>query len=205
MSPVIRTWLGFAALGAALIHLAVGATAPFPLSVLLVGFGLAELAWGIATLATGRVLTARIVVGATLIPVLIWGATAVLGSGLGVTSAQTGLPLYPMAVASLFNLFLAATVAIALRRAANGPPTAVGAAALRAATPSASTPSASTSSASSPSGWRFLTGLVVGGFLLSALTTPALAATEVGSHAVPHGSHGVTQLIVPNSGGHGSH
>ena len=37
------------------------------------------------------------------------------------------------------------------------------------------------------------------------LTTPALAATEVGSHAVPHGSHGVTEVIVPESGGHGSH
>lgn len=185
MSPVMRTWLGFAALGSALIHLAVGATAPFPLSVLLVGFGVAELGWGIATLATGRVLAAKTVAGAALIPVLIWGATAALGSGLGVTNAEIGLPLYPMGVASLFNIFLAATVAIALRRAPNGPPTPVGAAA--------------------PAGWRFLTGLVLGGFLLSALTTPALAATEVGSHAVPHGSHGVTELIVPDSADHRSH
>ncbi|MDJ0339774.1 hypothetical protein [Cryobacterium sp. PH31-O1] len=198
MSPVLRTWLGFAALGAALIHLAVGVTAPFPLSVLLVGFGIAELGWAIATLAAGRVIAPRVVVGAALIPVFIWGATAALGSGLGVTSAQTGLPLYPMAVASLFNIFLAVTVAIALRRAPSGIPTPVGAAAARA--PQASEPRAAT-----PGGWRFLTGLVVGGFLLSALTTPALAATEVGSHAVPHGSHGVTQVTVPNSGGHGSH
>ena len=190
MSPVLRTWLGFAALGAALIHLAVGVTAPLPLSVLLVGFGIAELGWGIATLAAGRVITPRIVVGAALIPVFVWGATAALGSGLGVTSAQTGLPLYPMAVAALFSIFLAATVAIALRREPNGILTLAGAAAPRAAT---------------PGGWRFLTGLVVGGFLLSALTTPALAATEVGSHAVPHGSHGVTEVTVPDSGGHGSH
>lgn len=190
MSPVLRTWLGFAALGAALIHLAVGVTAPFPLSVLLVGFGITELGWGIATLAAGRVIAPRVVVGAALIPVFIWGATAALGSGLGVTSAQTGLPLYPMAVASLFNVFLAATVAIALRRASNGIPTPA---------------SASTPGAAAPGGWRFLTGLVVGGFLLSALTTPALAATEVGSHAVPHGSHGVTEVTVPDSDGHGSH
>ena len=190
MSPVVRTWMGFAALGAALIHLAVGVTAPFPLSVLLVGFGVAELGWGIATLATGRITVPRIVVGAALIPVFIWGATAALGSGLGVTSAQTGLPLYPMAVASLFNIFLAATVAIELRRATNGVRIPASATAQGTAT---------------PSGWRFLTGLVVGGFLLSALTTPALAATEVGSHAVPHGSHGVTEVITPESGGHGSH
>ncbi|SEN58787.1 hypothetical protein E3O25_10730 [Cryobacterium sp. TMT1-3] len=193
MSPVLRIWLGFAALGAALIHLAVGVTAPLPLSVLLVGFGIAELGWGIATLAAGRVIAPRVVVGAALIPVFIWGSTAALGSGLGVTSAQTGLPLYPMAVSSLFNIFLAATVAIALRRASHGIPTPVGAAGageLRAAT---------------PGGWRFLTGLVVGGFLLSALTTPALAATEVGSHAVPHGSHGVTQVTEPDPGSHGAH
>ncbi len=190
MSPVLRTWLGFAALGAALIHLAVGATAPFPLSVLLVGFGVAELAWGIAILAAGRVLIPRLALGASLIPVLIWGLTAALGSGLGVTTAQTGLPLFPMAIASLFNLFLAVTVAITLRNAQNGPPTPVHSAAAVSA---------------SPSGWRFLTGLVVGGFLLSALTTPALAATEVGSHAVPHGTHGVTEPLVLNPAGHGAH
>jgi hypothetical protein len=133
---------------------------------------------------------ARIVVGAALIPVFTWGTSAVLGSGLGVSSAQAGLPLYPMAVASLFNIFLAATVAITLRRAPNG-----------FLTPAkASTPGSAT-----PGGWRFLTGLVVGGFLLSALTTPALAATQVGSQAVPHGTHGGTEVSVPNSGDHGSH
>ena len=197
MSPVVRTWLGFAAFGAALIHLAVGVTAPLPLSVLLVGFGIAELGWGIATLTAGRVLVPRIIVGAALIPVFIWGTTAVLGNGLGVTSGQTGLPLYPMSVASLFNVFLAATVAIALRRSPTGPPTP--------ATPSIETRRASAAGAATPSGWRFLTGLVVGGFLLSALTTPALAATEVGSHAVPHGSPGVTEPTIPDSGGHGAH
>ena len=198
MSSVVSIWLGFAALGAALIHLAVGVTAPFALAVLFVGFGVVELGYGIATLATGRVLLPQITVGAALIPVFSWGLTAVLGSGLGVTSAQTGLPLFPLAIASLFNLFLAATAAIALRRAPNALPTSVGAAA----------PGTNTPDTANPGGWRFLTGLVVGGFLLSALTTPALAATEVGSHAVPHGSHGVTEVTIPDSGptdGHESH
>ncbi|MCY7404184.1 MAG: hypothetical protein LH475_06115 [Cryobacterium sp.] len=185
-------------------------TAPFRLSVLLVGFGIAELGWGIATLATGRVLAARIVVAAALIPVLTWGATAALGSGLGVTSAETGLPPYPMAVASVFNIFLTVTVAIVLRRAPKALPTtggaaASGAAGSGAARPGAATPGAATPGAATPGGWRFLVGLVVGGLLLSGLTTPALAATEVGSHAVPHGSHGVPELIVPDPGGHGSH
>lgn len=200
MSPVIRTWLGFAALGAALIHLAVGATAPLPLSILLVGFGIAELGWGIATLAVGRVLVPRIIVGAGLLPIFTWGLTSALGSGLGINSVQTGLPLHPMAVASLFDIFLSATVAIALRQASKGRPMLVGAAATR-----PGTASATNSRATNPSGWRFLTGLVVGGFLLSALTTPALAATEVGSHAVPHGTHGVTELVVPDPAVHGAH
>ena len=197
MSPVVRTWLGFAALGAALIHLAVGVTAPLTLSVLLVGFGVAELGWGIATLAAGRVLVPRVIVGAALIPVFIWGTTAVLGSGLGVTSGQTGLLLYPMAVASLFNVFLAATVAIALRHSPPGPPTP---ATPRTSAVGASAVGASAVGAATPSGWRFLTGLVVGGFLLSALTTPALAATEVGSRAVPHGPHGMSAVTLPDSG-----
>ncbi|WP_104083438.1 hypothetical protein [Cryobacterium sp. Y11] len=197
MSPVVRTWLGFAALGAALIHLAVGVTAPLTLSVLLLGFGVAELGWGIATLAAGRVLVPRVIVGAALIPVFMWGTTVVLGSGLGVTSSQTGLLLYPMAVASLFNIFLAATVAIALRHSPPGLPTP--------ATLGTSVVGTSAVGAATPSGWRFLTGLIVGGFLISALTTPALAATEVGSHAVPHGSHKVTEPTVPNSGGHDAH
>ncbi|WP_146069912.1 hypothetical protein [Cryobacterium sp. M15] len=190
MSPVTRIWMGFAALGAALVHLAVGVTAPFPLSVLLVGFGIAELGWGIAALARDRIIVPRIIVGAALIPVFIWGATAALGSGLGVTSAQTGLPLYPMAVASLLNIFLAATVAIAQRHASNKVTAPVGAA---------------LHGTAAPNGWRFLTGVVVGGFLLSALTTPALAATEIGSHALPHGSHGVTAVIMPQPVDHGSH
>ena len=180
MSPVVHTWLGFAALGAALIHLAVGVTAPFPLSVLFLGFGSAELCWGIATLATGRALLPRIVMGAALVPAVSWGLAVLLGSGLGTTITSTGLPLYPLATASLFNLFLFATVALSLRRAPTGLPAAI--------------------DTVTPTGWRSLTGLVAGGFLLSALTTPALAATEVGSRAVPHGPHGMSAVTLPDSG-----
>lgn len=40
-----------------------------------------------------------------------------------------------------------------------------------------------------PSAVRYLTALMAGGLVVSALTTPALAATEAGSYAQPHGEH----------------
>ncbi|TFD47812.1 hypothetical protein E3T55_14760 [Cryobacterium frigoriphilum] len=179
MSAVTRLWLAFAALGAGLIHVAVGASAPFPLAVLLVGFGIAELAWGVATLSLGRLPAPRAVTGAALIPVFVWGATAALGSGLGVSAEATGLPLYSMAVASLFNLFLAVVMAVHQRhRSAEAAAADAGGAS---AVSTRSTPAAA-------GGWRFLTALTLGGVLFSGLTTPALAATDAGQLAVPHGT-----------------
>ena len=176
MSAVTRLWLAFAALGAGMIHVAVGASAPFPLAVLLVGFGVAELAWGVAALSMGRLPVPRAVTGAALIPVFVWGATAALGSGLGVSADATGLPLYSMAIASSFNLFLAVVMAVHQRRAST-----------EAASPVTltDTPRAAPVAAG---GWRFLTALTLGGVLFSGLTTPALAATDAGQLAVPHGT-----------------
>ncbi|WP_105036210.1 hypothetical protein [Cryobacterium aureum] len=179
MTPVIRMWLGFAALGAALIHLAVGAGAPLPLSILLVGFGLAELGWAVVTLSQTRPVAIRVVFGATLIPVLVFATTATLGSGLGVSAAETGLPMYPMVIASLFNLYLAGSLAVIIRKKANTSPS-----------------TERTRKVAQPGGWRFLTALVVAGLVVSGLTTPALAATNAGLYAVPHGAP---------SGGHSSH
>lgn len=179
MSAVTRLWLAFAALGAGMIHVAVGASAPFPLAVLLVGFGLAELGWGVAALSLGRLPAPRAVTGAALIPVLTWGATASLGSGLGVSSEAIGLPLYSMAIASLFNLYLAVVMTVHQRRSAAEP-------VLSAA--GGASPARAGTAPGAASGWRFLAALTVGGMLFSGLTTPALAATDAGQLAVPHGS-----------------
>jgi hypothetical protein len=43
--------------------------------------------------------------------------------------------------------------------------------------------------------------LGVGALAMAAVTTPALAATEAGEHAHPHGEHGTSQ----HDDGHGSH
>lgn len=184
MTPVIRLWLAFAAIGAALIHLAVGASAPLPLAFILVGLGIAELGWGVATLVRGFIVAPTVTLVAALAPVFIWGAAATLGSGVGVPAESMALPLLPMAVASLFDIFLSVSLAVIRRRVLCG-----------------HTPSAD---AAAPEGWRFLAGLVIGGVLFSGLTTPALAATDAGLYAVPHGSHSIPGLQLPE-GSHSHH
>jgi len=182
MNPIIRIWLAFAAIGAALIHLAVGAAAPLPLSIILVGFGIAELGWGVVTLYRGRVLAQDATIALALVPVFVWGVTATLGSGLGVAAGSTGLPFYPMAVASLFGISLSAALAVFRRLGSRSPaaPEADDAADTAVAQTLVELPA-----------WRFLAAVIVGSVLFSGLTTSALAATEAGKHAVPHGSHSI--------------
>ena len=187
MTPLVRIWLAFSAIGAALIHLAVGASAPLVLGIILVGFGLTELGWGALVLIRSRLLAPGIVLGTSLGPVIVWAAAMSLHSSFGLPAEAVALPLFPMLIASLFNLFLAGSLGVVRRRAASSEPV---------------TPS--TAVESDPQGWRFLTGLILAGFLVSGLTTPALAATDAGAHAVPHGSHAVPGLEFLD-GGHAHH
>ena len=190
MTPISRLWLSFAAIGAGTIHLAVGASAPVLLMITLVGFGAAELGWGAVTLVRGRALAPGAALFGALIPVFVWGAVATLGSGLGVPAAATGLPLQPMATATLFDLFLAGSLALILRRASAAP----------AAPATRTAPHAPDAAvAAQPAGWRFLAALTLAALVVSGLTTPALAATDAGTHAVPHGSHGLPAAPTPES------
>lgn len=185
MTPLVRIWLAFSAIGAALIHLAVGASAPLVLGIILVGFGLAELGWGVLVLIRSRLLVPGIVLTAALGPVIVWAAAISLGFGL--PAEAVALPLFPMLVASLFDLFLAGSLAVRRRRAL-----------------ARSSGALSTATTPDPQGWRFVTGLILAGFLVSGLTTPALAATDAGSHAVPHGSHSIPGFEFLD-GGHAHH
>jgi len=183
MTSISRLWLAFAAIGAGTIHLAVGAGAPVLLAIALVGFGVAELGWGVATLVRGKILAPEPALLGALIPVLVWGLTATLGSGFGLPAGSTGLPYFPMMVASLFGLFIAGALAIGLRSARR----------LVHAVGSDGVTTRGirrTDAQPAPQGWRFLVALTIGALVFSGLTTPALAATEAGAHAVPHGSHG---------------
>ena len=73
----------------------------------------------------------------------------------------------------------------------------------RAARPSADRVGA-TDAASRPAvdGRLSLAGLVAGALLVAGLATPALAATEAGELAVPHGEHG-TSVTDADHGGDG--
>lgn len=156
MDAVVRAWLGFIALGAGLIHLALVIGSPPAIAVPLLIVGVAEFGWGVFAFTAPRIPFARAARIGALVPILGWVAVILTGGGTGL-----GLRTLPMLVASLFDLAVAIGITVVLRRAAAG---------------------------SRPIGTvRYLVGLGIGALLVAALTTPALAATEAGEYAVPHG------------------
>ncbi|MCY7325101.1 MAG: hypothetical protein LH605_03105 [Microbacteriaceae bacterium] len=169
MSQIVRTWLGFTAIGAGLIHLALVISSPLPIAAVVLLLGLAEIAWGVVTFARDWVPAPRVASAVAIAPLLVWSLLLVVATTLDAASLAESLPLLPMAIASIFELFAAAVLATHLRRARNA----------GAADPAPTLPSPG----------RYLVGLMAGALLVGALTTPALAATDAGRYAQPHGSH----------------
>jgi hypothetical protein len=213
VSLLIRHWLALAALGAALIHLAVGAGSPPAAMVALLVIGLAEGAWAVAVLRSDRLpVPAWAVVGA-LVPVAGWAllvTAAVVMSAPGITS---DLPAIPMLAATLLDLTVAAVVGRHLRSRAEVDAEAVCTAVEAdlpaetalvgsgAARPSAATAPAATAAVARPAapepeatGGRYLAGVLVGAFVIAGLVTPALSLTRAGEFAVPHGQHSSVDL-----------
>jgi len=116
VSPVIRSWVAFAAVGAGLIHLALVISAPLLGGVLLAGVGIAEFAWGVLVMFDEQFLVPRIAVVAALAPVALWIA------GLGVPAFRPA----PLAIATLLELFVALAIAVSLRRARAARPVGTG-------------------------------------------------------------------------------
>ena len=115
MSLLIRHWLALAALGAALIHLAVGAGSSPASMVALLVIGAAELAWAVAVLRSDRLPTPAWAVVGALVPVAGWAllvSAAVVLAAPGITS---GIPALPMLAATLLDLTIAAVVGRHLR------------------------------------------------------------------------------------------
>lgn len=175
MSTITRGWLAFAAIGTALIHLALVVGSPLPLGVVYAAMGAAELAWGVAAMTATRLPTPRLALTGALIPLLLWMlllASAVTTQNPAVAAA---VPLLPLAVATLFELLVAGTIAVHLRRSG-----------------------AVAHNPKAPSAGKYLLGLMVGSLLVAGLTTPALAATEAGRLAQPHGEHS-DEFVVDDS------
>ncbi|WP_350348776.1 hypothetical protein ABIQ69_02250 [Agromyces sp. G08B096] len=196
----MRSWPMLAAVGAGLVLIAVAAGAGgasawgIAASIVLTGCGAAALGWGVLALRAGEVPAPR----ATLVA----SAGALAASGALVASGAApslGIAVLPLAVADVF-LLVVAVAAAAEFRAGRRPARDDGR--RRSARDGRDELDDRDGSAgrvgrdgSAGGGGLSVVGLLLGAALVSGLATPALAATDAGELAVPHGElHG---------GGHG--
>jgi hypothetical protein len=171
LSALARTWPMLCALGAGLVQLALAAGAGGTVGGLLAAAGAAGLGWGVLSLRAGRALVPGLVLGTGA--ALLVSAGVLVGSGLAETA---DVPVGPLLAASVFTIVVAGHCAVLVRVRARH---------ARAGRSDATTPRAAAVDERLP-----LVGLVVGALLVAGLATPALAATEAGRLAVPHGEHG---------------
>lgn len=176
LSAMTRSWPMLGALGAGLVLAALAAGAGGAPQVVLAGLGVAALGWGVLSLRAGRMLAPRTVLGVAAAALLTGGAAV----GAGVMTDVAGLPL---AAASVFVASVALPAAVAVRAGRAEHARVEEPASLRIEEPAKP-------QCQDPHTFRTLAGLAVGAALVSALATPALAATEAGETAVPHGRHG---------------
>jgi hypothetical protein len=115
VDAVVRAWLGFLALGAGVIHLALAIGAPAPVAAPLLAIGAAEFTWGVFAFTAPRIPLPRVARLLALVPILGWVAVLLAGGG------GLGVRTLPMLVASLFDVVIAIGISIALRRAGRAP------------------------------------------------------------------------------------
>lgn len=180
MSQIRRTWLAFAAIGAGFVHLALVISAPLPIAIVLAGLGIAELGWGVVTFGRERPVApvaARIVAAA---PIVLWSLLVVAATVLDAPAIASSLAIVPMGIAAIFEVFAIVVLTAHLRRQQKTD-------APRPAPPM-------------PSAGRYLIALFAGALIAGGLTTPALAATQAGRYAQPHGQHNAN-FVPPSSDG----
>ncbi|MEV8359981.1 hypothetical protein [Microbacterium sp. NPDC076895] len=155
---ITAIWLGILAVGAALLHLAAGAGAPPAWLAILVAIGTVELGWGVLTLRRGALTRPLItLVGATA-AILISAVAAISGA----------MPWLVLIVVLSFDGAIAVITAFSVRSVDSTRRARAGS--RRPGTPLAT-----------------ILSFVGSAVVVAALATPALAATEAGAHAVPHG------------------
>jgi hypothetical protein len=178
VSSITRTWLAFAAIGAGLVHLALVISSPLPVGAVEAILGFVEFGWGVLTFSRERIAYPRAVLFGALVPLMLWALLVGIATAFRTPEIASSLGFVALGIATVLELFIAVTIAIHIRRG----------------TDFRSIPRA-------PSAGRYLVGLAVGAVVVAALTTPALANTEAGTFAVPHGSHGIT-FDLPGHAGH---
>lgn len=184
LSALARTWPMLCALGAGLVLLALAAGAGGTVGGVTAAAGAAGLGWGVLSLRAGRALVPDLVLGTGA--ALLVGAGALVGSGL---AAAAGVPVGPLLAASAFVIVVAGHCAVVVRGRARAGREG------RAGRADAAAPRVAAVDGRVP-----LVGLVVGALLVAGVATPALAATEAGRLAVPHGEHGGGSSSVPDHG-----
>jgi hypothetical protein len=162
MSTITRMWLGFAALCAGIIHLAMIGNSPVPIAILLAVIGALECAWGLVTFVRTRLLFPRVVLVVALAPILLWGGLVGSASISNDPSVSSYLGFTAMAIASGLGLFISVLLAVKVRLGTDF--------------------SEPTRESSAP---RYLLGVFVGGLLAAAIVTPALSASDAGKYAKP--------------------
>jgi hypothetical protein len=167
MSAITRTWIAFAAVGTGLIHVALVIGSPLALGIPLAILGVVEFAWGILAFTRDELPFARAAMVVAVVPLLAWGLLVAAASTLQTPALGAVMDVVPWGIAAIFQLFVAGMLSRQARREREGNRT----------------------TASAPGAGRYLAALMVGALAVSALTTPALAATEAGIYAQPHGEH----------------
>lgn len=183
LAAMTRGWPMLGALGAGLVLAALAAGAGGAPQVVLAGLGVAALGWGVLSLRADRPVAPRSALGLSVAALLTGGAAV----GSGAMADVAGLPL---AAASVFIAVVALSAALAVRarRAEHARFEEPEPEPARRASVGVEQPAEPASR--DPRARGTLVGLMIGALLVSALATPALAATEAGELAVPHGEHG---------------
>jgi hypothetical protein len=145
---VVTGWLGFCALGAGLIHLALVIGSPLVFGMPLLLIGIAEFVWGVLAFTAPALPVPRVARIAAVVPLLFWVVVLILDA----RSPLPGVRVLPMLVASLLDLAIAVAITGVLRR--------------------------STAPAPALPPVRHLLALAGGALVVAALTIPALVATE---------------------------
>ncbi len=171
MSAVLRTWLGFLALGAGLVHVALVIGSPLPVALVLLLVGAAEFAWGVFAFVGATPPLPQLARSGAVVPVIGWALLLVVAGSDSFGPLTDSAGLFPMLVASVFDLLIALGLTVQLRRTAS--PDA-------APDPTTSGPGRS---------GRPLAAVIAGALVIAAITAPALAATEAGRAAQTSGGH----------------
>ena len=160
---VLRSWLGFLAIGAGLVHVALAVGSPPPVAAVLVLVGVAEFGWGALTIARPTPPVPRLARAAAFVPVIGWALLLVVAGADSLGPLTSSAQLLPLLVASLFDLLVAGGLTVMFRRA----------------TPT--TPATALAATAHPG--RRLVAVIIGALMIAAITAPALAATEAGQLA----------------------